>query len=112
MADVGYTLTCIPEVARRSRYVAIIESHWKQEYGIHGKDIAKGWARGAVATLKPCQTVSMKYPADEAIHDSYPDFGFSDEIYHRLQSIKATYDPGNMFRSNLNILPMIPTTDD
>lgn len=108
MADVDNTLTCIPDIARKARYLAIIESRWKSEYGFHGKVLAKAWAKGVVEILAPCKTVGVKYAGDEIIKDanSESEFGFSSHVYKRLQEIKMKYDNKNIFRNNLNISPL------
>lgn len=88
---------------RHAPYNVFIASVWRNS----SDDAAnREWARELVRALGPFGAGGA-YPnymhgdaAEQAIEAAY-----GTQKYRRLQSIKATYDPGNRFRSNQNIRP-------
>jgi FAD/FMN-containing dehydrogenase len=63
------------------------------------------YTRAIAAAMKPWTTgqVYLNYIGDEGLHRVESSFG--EEKYARLQEIKATWDPDNLFRHNQNIKP-------
>jgi FAD/FMN-containing dehydrogenase len=89
---------------RRPPYLVAFESTWTDPAETEA-NIA--WARGAYA--------SMQRFAASGIYLNFPGFGEEKEAlvraaygpnYERLARLKATYDPTNLFRMNLNIAPV------
>jgi len=98
--------TCIPPPIRQARYVALVECHWKPEFGDEGKSRARDWARTAHSILVPYQTGDLRYAPDEVnTKEAAEDMGFTVDLHERLGTLKAKYDPENFFRTNLNIQP-------
>ena len=68
-----------------------------------GPDRVRDWVAEAATTL---QITGPKYvnfiadPGPDAARDAYPE-----PTRRRLAEIKQTYDPGNLFRSNVNVAP-------
>jgi FAD/FMN-containing dehydrogenase len=88
---------------RSSPFLLGIEANWDDAR----KDEANiAWARELYADMRPFSTggAYLNFPgfAEEGEDLLRKSFGKS---YERLQSIKAKYDPENLFRANLNIVP-------
>lgn len=64
------------------------------------------WTRGAWAALRPFSTggVYVNGVADGGAEEIQGAYGAN---YARLASLKAKYDPANLFRLNANIDPQI-----
>lgn len=97
---VGVTETAFPH--RRDGYNLLIIAEW-QDPGGTARNIA--WARGTYAAMEPycARARYVNYldqdEASEAIRTAYG------PNYDRLRSLKAKYDPSNLFHLNHNIPP-------
>jgi len=88
---------------REAAFACVMQSAWAADSGAADANIA--WVRRAWHDLKPYSTggnyvnFQTEDEADERTVESYRD------NYERLERVKATYDPGNLFRVNRNIRP-------
>jgi FAD/FMN-containing dehydrogenase len=88
---------------REAAFACVIQSMWGPDSG--AGDANRDWVRGAWQALKPYSTggnyvnFQTEDEADERTAESYR------ENYERLETIKAKYDPSNLFRVNRNIRP-------
>lgn len=88
---------------RDAAYACVIQAMWRE--GDPSGDAWRAWVRRAWEALKPYSTggnyvnFQTEDEADERTVESYR------SNYGRLESIKATYDPSNLFRVNRNIRP-------
>jgi hypothetical protein len=99
MARVAPTAT--PFVARDTRYIMNVHGRWSDA---SGDERVRGWARKVFADMAPHATGSgyvnfLTEDEGERVEASYG------ANYARLQAVKRLYDPQNMFRANLNIVP-------
>lgn len=65
------------------------------------------YTRGIATAMKPWTTgrVYLNYIGDEGL--GRVETAFGPERYARLQALKTTWDPGNLFRHNQNIPPVV-----
>jgi FAD/FMN-containing dehydrogenase len=88
---------------REAAFACVIQSMWRPDDT--AGDANRAWVRGAWEAIKPYSTggnyvnFQTADETDERTVESYRD------NYQRLESIKATYDPTNLFRVNRNIRP-------
>ena len=88
---------------REAAFACVIQSMWGPDSGTG--DANRDWVRNAWQALKPYSTggnyvnFQTEDEADERTLESYRD------NLARLESVKATYDPSNLFRVNRNIRP-------
>lgn len=88
---------------REAAFACVIQSMWGPDSG--AGDANREWVRSAWQALKPYSTggnyvnFQTDDEADERTVESYRN------NYERLGSVKATYDPSNLFRVNRNIRP-------
>jgi FAD/FMN-containing dehydrogenase len=91
-------------MGRDEPFLLGIEANWDDPAA---DDDNVGWAREVFADMQ------RRFPTTGA-YLNFPGFGEEGEAllqrsykdnFRRLQAIKATYDPDNLFRSNLNIAP-------
>jgi FAD/FMN-containing dehydrogenase len=70
-----------------------------------GDEDAMRWVRNFATELRPLSTgaVWLNWVGDEG--DARIRAAFGDQGYCRLQTVKAAYDPDNLFRSNHNVRP-------
>ena len=74
-------------------------------------DAGLHWSKAATAQIAAWSTGGLyaNYAMpDEAVTTRATDrarAAYPADTYIRLQQVKARYDPGNLFRGNLNILP-------
>ena len=109
LAQLGGAINRVPADAtayphRDVQFIANIHTRWSDP----GQDAeCIGWARTLFGALAPHATggVYVNFmPEDEAQRVSSGAYGAN---YGRLTRIKATYDPGNVFRLNQNIGPAV-----
>ncbi len=89
---------------RGARYAIVIQAAWEDaaEDQLH-----IGWARDSFAAVRPFASGAgyvnflTEDEAGTRLHTLY-----AGPLYDRLRRTKATYDPENLFRGNLNIPPM------
>jgi FAD/FMN-containing dehydrogenase len=62
-----------------------------------GAALARLRERGEYVNFR---SIERTKPVPEVTHETY-----GDETYRRLQRVKQMYDPGNLFRGNLNVAP-------
>jgi hypothetical protein len=100
MARVEPTATAFP--GRKTSFLFSCDAIWEDR---GASDSVVAWRRGVLA--------EMERHAGESMYVDFPGSGEEgDELarraysvnYDRLASIKAKYDPHNLFRSNLNVL--------
>jgi FAD/FMN-containing dehydrogenase len=89
---------------RAARYGVVIQGAWEDpaEDKMH-----VGWARDSFSALKPFSSGAAYVnflTADES--DARLRAAYGDALYERLRRVKTSYDPGNLFRGNLNIPPI------
>jgi FAD/FMN-containing dehydrogenase len=88
---------------RDAAFACVVQAMWRGEDPTG--DANRDWVRSAWRALKPFSTggnyvnFQTADEADERTVDSYRD------NYRRLASVKAKYDPSNLFRVNRNIRP-------
>jgi FAD/FMN-containing dehydrogenase len=88
---------------REAAFACIIQAMWAPESG--SDDANREWVRTAWQALRPYSTggnyvnFQTEDEADERTVESYRD------NYARLETVKAKYDPSNLFRVNRNIRP-------
>jgi len=88
---------------RDAAFACVVQAMWRGEDPTG--DANRDWVRSAWRALKPFSTggnyvnFQTADEADERTVDSYRD------NYRRLESVKAKYDPSNLFRVNRNIRP-------
>jgi FAD/FMN-containing dehydrogenase len=88
---------------REAAFACVIQAMWRGDDS--SGEANRGWVRSAWEALKPYSTggnyvnFQTEDEADERTVESYRD------NYVRLETIKATYDPSNLFRVNRNIRP-------
>lgn len=88
---------------RDAAYACVIQAMWPPDSEAGGAN--REWVRTAWQALKPYSTggnyvnFQTADEADERTIESYRD------NYERLETIKARYDPSNLFRVNRNIQP-------
>ncbi|MDQ3938416.1 MAG: FAD-binding oxidoreductase [Chloroflexota bacterium] len=88
---------------RDAAFACVIQSMWAPDSG--AGDANREWVRNAWQALKPYSTggnyVNFQ-TADETDQRTVESYRNN---YERLETIKATYDPSNLFRVNRNIRP-------
>jgi FAD/FMN-containing dehydrogenase len=88
---------------REAAFACVIQAMWREDDS--RGDANRAWVRSAWDALKPYSTggnyvnFQTEDEADERTVESYRN------NYQRLETIKATYDPSNLFRVNRNIRP-------
>ena len=88
---------------REAGFACVIQAMWKPDSG--ADDANRDWVRNAWQAIKPYSTggnyvnFQTEDEADERTVASYRD------NYQRLETLKAKYDPSNIFRVNRNIRP-------
>ena len=100
--------TCLASAIRKARYFGILEAYWKPEFGDAGKEAARTWCHGVTDILKPHCSENLRYAAADNYNNDplYKDqAGYGSVQYQRLGQLKAKYDPHNLLRNNMNILP-------
>jgi len=88
-------------VGRDARFIMNVHGRWSDA---RDDDAVRSWARQAFEAAAPHATGSgyvnfLTEDEGERVAASYGD------NYPRLQALKHRYDPGNLFRMNLNIAP-------
>ena len=96
---------------RQSRFHVSSIATWEDP----GLDVTcRAWSKGSTAEIARWSTGGLyaNYAmADEAVTTRPADRAravYSPTTYARLRAIKASYDPTNLFRGNLNIVPAAP----
>ncbi|HET7677537.1 MAG TPA: FAD-binding oxidoreductase [Candidatus Limnocylindrales bacterium] len=88
---------------REAAFACVIQAAWKEDPAV--AEANRAWVRGAWEALKPFSTggnyvnFQTEDEADQRTRESYR------ANFDRLASVKATYDPHNLFRVNRNIRP-------
>ncbi len=88
---------------REAGFACVIQAMWKPDSG--ADDANRDWVRNAWEAIKPYSTggnyvnFQTEDEADDRTVASYRD------NYERLETLKAKYDPSNIFRVNRNIRP-------
>jgi FAD/FMN-containing dehydrogenase len=88
--------------ARRDPVDVLIMANWEDQ---SDDESHISWARNAYEAIQSRATgsVYVNYLGDEG--DARIRAAYGDDHYERLASVKATYDPDNLFRLNQNIPP-------
>ena len=70
----------------------------------HGQQLVRAWARRAFEDAAPHATGSgyVNFLIEDEAERVAASYGAN---YPRLQAVKQRFDPGNLFRMNLNIAP-------
>ena len=88
---------------RGAAFACVIQAMWREDDS--RGDANRAWVRSAWDSLKPYSTggnyVNFQ-TEDEAAERTVESYRNN---YQRLETIKATYDPSNLFRVNRNIRP-------
>ncbi len=88
---------------REAAYACVIQSMWREDDPRGSSN--REWVRSSWEALKPFSTggnyvnFQTEDEADLRTVESYR------SNYQRLEAVKATYDPSNLFRVNRNIRP-------
>jgi FAD/FMN-containing dehydrogenase len=88
---------------REAAFACVIQSMWRPDEP--AADANRAWVRAAWEAIKPYSTggnyvnFQTEDESDDRTVESYRD------NYRRLEAVKATYDPTNLFRVNRNIRP-------
>jgi len=88
---------------RGARYTIVVQSAWEDaaEDAVH-----VGWARDSFDALRAFSSGAayMNFLTEEEAGGRLRE-AYGGVDYDRLRRIKSTYDPENLFRGNLSILP-------
>jgi hypothetical protein len=88
---------------REAEFACVIQAMWSPDSG--AGDANRDWVRNAWQAVQPFSTggnyvnFQTEDEADQRTVQSYRG------NYERLESVKARYDPSNLFRVNRNIRP-------
>jgi FAD/FMN-containing dehydrogenase len=93
-----------PTPHRDARYVAHPLGLWEDPAD---DERARAWARGLCTDLRPYSTGAVYLNFESASEDRL-EAGFGRENLDRLATVKAEYDPGNVFHLHHNIEPLQP----
>ena len=106
LAQLGGAMARVPASAtayagRDARYIMNVHGRWSSPAD---DEAVRSWARATYRNATPHATTGayvnfMTEDEDERIATSYG------PNYARLQAVKQRFDPGNLFRMNLNIAP-------
>ena len=90
-------------VGRDSRYIMNVHGRWSDP---RDDERVRAWAREAFEAAAPHATGSgyVNFLTDDEAERVAASYGSN---YPRLQALKLRYDPGNLFRMNLNIEPAV-----
>jgi len=101
MSRIGETETAYG--GRETQFLVTAEASWTDPAQ---DDEAIGWAREVWDAMEPYTTgrVYLNFPGLGEEKDELARAGYG-ENYERLAALKATYDPDNLFRMNINIPP-------
>jgi hypothetical protein len=88
---------------RQASHAITLDAAWQPGERFGDRDIA--WAKAFFGALSPFRKgVYVNFlagdEAPERVREAY-----GDSVYNRLQEVKATYDPANVFHHNQNIRP-------
>jgi FAD/FMN-containing dehydrogenase len=102
VARVPADATAYPD--RSAGYTVNINGVWVLPEEADGAPDRTAWVREVYAALEPHSTGAsyvnfLMAEGDDLVHRAYG------PAYERLATIKATYDPDNVFRSNQNVRP-------
>ena len=109
MFHMGGAVARVPQDAtayagRQAEHNIVIDGAWLPDDGEDTGASEMTWAREFLVALRPHRAgvyVNFLDDDDQArVHEAY-----GDDSYRRLASVKATYDPQNVFHHNRNIPP-------
>ncbi|WP_255169531.1 FAD-binding oxidoreductase [Natrononativus amylolyticus] len=102
IADVDELATAYSH--RDVEYMLSIDGIWEEPAD---DDTNVAWVRETWADLRGLTAggVYLNFPGFGEDGEALARAVYGDETYDRLASVKATYDPGNRFRSNVNVEP-------
>lgn len=88
-------------VGRDAHYIMNVHGRWSDA---HDDERVRSWARQAFSEAAPHATGSgyVNFLTDDEAERVAASYGTN---YPRLQALKQRFDPGNLFRMNLNIVP-------
>ena len=88
-------------VGRDARYIMNVHGRWSDT---RDGDRVRAWARRAFQDVAPHATGGgyVNFLTEDEVERVAATYGAN---YPRLQAVKQLYDPGNLFRMNLNITP-------
>jgi FAD/FMN-containing dehydrogenase len=88
-------------VGRDARYIMNVHGRWSDT---RDDDRVRAWARRAFQDVAPHATGGgyVNFLTEDEVERVAATYGAN---YPRLQAVKQLYDPGNLFRMNLNITP-------
>jgi FAD/FMN-containing dehydrogenase len=88
-------------VGRDARYIMNVHGRWSEA---RDDERVRAWARQAFQDAAPHASGSgyVNFLTDDEAERVVASYGTN---YPRLQAVKQRYDPGNLFRMNLNIVP-------
>lgn len=88
-------------VGRDAHYIMNVHGRWSDS---HDDERVRSWARQAFSEAAPHATGSgyVNFLTDDEAERVAASYGTN---YPRLQALKQRFDPGNLFRMNLNIVP-------
>jgi FAD/FMN-containing dehydrogenase len=86
---------------RDARYIMNVHGRWSD---VHDDATVRAWARRAFEDAAPHATGSgyVNFLTEDETERVAASYGTN---YPRLQTVKQRFDPGNLFRMNLNIAP-------
>jgi hypothetical protein len=88
---------------RDAAYACVIQAMWPE--GNPSADAHRDWVRRAWAALKPFSTGGNYVNFQTEDEDDQRTAGSYRDNHQRLETLKARYDPSNLFRVNRNIRP-------
>ena len=89
------------DIRRDARFIMNVHGRWLDR---QDDERVRAWARSAFEAVAPHATGSgyVNFLTEDEGERVAASYGTN---YPRLQALKQRYDPGNLFRMNLNIVP-------